>query len=87
MTDPLFTSWDFKIRQFHITERKLKYDFKWGFKSEEIVWQCQPCNRSIFALKSTCKYAKIKFNEGKWYRGHWLLYTRIEPEEQEVFTT
>lgn len=27
-TDPLFTSWDFKIRHFHITERKLKFDFK-----------------------------------------------------------
>jgi hypothetical protein len=80
MTDNLFTSWDFKIRHFHITGRKLKSEFKWRFKTEEIAWQCQPCNSSIFTLNSPCICAKIKFNEGKWCRGHWFLYTRIELE-------
>lgn len=28
LTDPLFTSWDFKIRHFHITGRKFKSYFK-----------------------------------------------------------
>ena len=28
LTDPLFTSWDFKTRYVHITERQLKSDFK-----------------------------------------------------------